>query len=115
MLARASTRAIVAPSVGCDIHHTGYKALSSEHPLKSMSATPPGCELEVLIDAATIDRRVRELGAQISADYSGTPVNLNTVPDASAPTPAEFKYHVDGPVELRCTPIVAEPFALRLP
>ena len=52
---------------------------------------------------------------EVVVGWTGTPVNLNTVPDASAPTPVEFKYQVDGPVELRCPPIVAEPLALRLP
>ena len=33
-------------------------------------------DLEVLLDAATIARRVRELGAQISADYRGRPLRL---------------------------------------
>src|SRR5207248_1381526 len=70
----------------------------SEHPLKSMSATPPGCELEVLIDAATIDRRVRELGAQISADYSGTPVNLIGILKGSWVFLADLIRHLNLPV-----------------
>jgi hypoxanthine phosphoribosyltransferase len=37
---------------------------------------PPGSNLEVLLDAETIARRVRELAAQISADYRGRPVRL---------------------------------------
>ena len=47
--------------------------------------------------------------SDVVVGWSGTPVNRNTVPDGSAPTPAAFKYQVDGPVELRCAPIVAEP------
>ena len=33
-------------------------------------------DLEILLDAQVIARRVRELGAQISADYHGRPVRL---------------------------------------
>lgn len=37
---------------------------------------PPGSNLEVLLDAETIAPRVRELAAQISADYRGRPLRL---------------------------------------
>jgi len=37
---------------------------------------PPGSNLEVLLDAETIAGRVRELAAQISADYRGRPLRL---------------------------------------
>ena len=36
----------------------------------------PGRDLEILVDAERIARRVRELGAQISADYRGKPLRL---------------------------------------
>jgi len=36
----------------------------------------PGSDLEVLLDAETIAGRVRELAAQISADYRGRPLRL---------------------------------------
>jgi hypoxanthine phosphoribosyltransferase len=41
-----------------------------------MGAVPPACDLEVLIDAASINRRVGELAGEISKDYRGTPVSL---------------------------------------
>lgn len=41
-----------------------------------MSDVPAAGKLEVLLDAATIARRVRELAAQISADYRGRRVHL---------------------------------------
>ena len=41
-----------------------------------MSDAPPANELEVLLDAPTIERRVRELAAQISVDYRGRRVHL---------------------------------------
>lgn len=41
-----------------------------------MSHEPPGSNLEVLLDAETIAGRVRELAAQISADYRGRPLRL---------------------------------------
>jgi hypoxanthine phosphoribosyltransferase len=41
-----------------------------------MSTLPPGCALDILLDAASIDRRVRELGEQISRDYRGISLNL---------------------------------------
>ena len=36
----------------------------------------PGKDLEILLDREAIAQRVRELGAQISADYRGRPVRL---------------------------------------
>jgi len=36
----------------------------------------PGRDLEILVDAERIARRVRELGAQISDDYRGKPLRL---------------------------------------
>lgn len=36
----------------------------------------PGKDLEILLDREAIAHRVRELGAQISADYRGRPVRL---------------------------------------
>ena len=41
-----------------------------------MSEGPPAHDLEVLLDAEKIARRVRELGEQISADYHGRPLHL---------------------------------------
>ena len=41
-----------------------------------MKPSPPGSELEVLIGAEDLARRVRELAAQISADYHGRPLRL---------------------------------------
>ena len=41
-----------------------------------MSHEVPGSNLEVLLDAETIAHRVRELAAQISADYRGRPLRL---------------------------------------
>ena len=41
-----------------------------------MKTSPPGSELDVLISAEDIARRVRELAAQISADYRGRPLRL---------------------------------------
>jgi hypoxanthine-guanine phosphoribosyltransferase len=41
-----------------------------------MSHGVPGSDLEVLLDAETIAGRVRELAAQISADYRGRPLRL---------------------------------------
>ena len=63
-----------------------------------MSATPPGWDLEVLIDAATIDQRVRELGAQISKDYSGAPVNLIGILKGSWVFLADLIRHLNLPV-----------------
>jgi hypoxanthine phosphoribosyltransferase len=41
-----------------------------------MSSLTASRDLEVLLDAETVARRVRELAAQISADYRGRPVRL---------------------------------------
>jgi len=41
-----------------------------------MESAAPGAELEILYDAETIARRVRELAAQISADYRGRPLRV---------------------------------------
>ncbi len=41
-----------------------------------MKPHPPGDDLEVLISVEKIALRVRELGAQISADYRGRPLHL---------------------------------------
>jgi hypoxanthine phosphoribosyltransferase len=41
-----------------------------------MDSATPGSELQVLYDAETIARRVRELAAQISADYRGRPLRV---------------------------------------
>ena len=40
----------------------------------------PASNLEVLLDAETIAHRVRELAAQISADYRGRPLRLVGMP-----------------------------------
>lgn len=42
----------------------------------AMNHLVPASKLEVLLDAETIARRVRELAAQISADYRGQPLRL---------------------------------------
>ena len=41
-----------------------------------MSEGAPGNDLEVLFDTETLDRRIAELGRQISADYRGRPLRL---------------------------------------
>ncbi|MBI4165694.1 MAG: hypoxanthine phosphoribosyltransferase [Acidobacteria bacterium] len=41
-----------------------------------MNSERGGSDLEVLLDGEAIARRVRELGAQISADYRGRPLRL---------------------------------------
>jgi hypoxanthine phosphoribosyltransferase len=41
-----------------------------------MNPEPPGTDLDILLDKEAIARRVRELGAQISADYRGRPLRL---------------------------------------
>jgi hypoxanthine phosphoribosyltransferase len=41
-----------------------------------MDSATPGSELQVLYDAETIARRVRELAARISADYRGRPLRV---------------------------------------
>lgn len=41
-----------------------------------MKSAAPSDELEILLDAETIARRVRELAAQISADYRGRPLHV---------------------------------------
>jgi hypoxanthine phosphoribosyltransferase len=41
-----------------------------------MDSASPGSELQVLYDAETIARRVRELAARISADYRGRPLRV---------------------------------------
>src|SRR5690349_18876336 len=47
------------------------------YPEHAFIAQPkPGRDLEILVDAESIARRVRELGAQISADYRGQPLRL---------------------------------------
>ncbi len=40
------------------------------------NSAAPGADLQILLDKDAIARRVRELGAQISADYRGRPVRL---------------------------------------
>lgn len=39
-----------------------------------MNSFPDPCDLEILLDKDVLARRVRELGARISADYRGRPV-----------------------------------------
>ena len=41
-----------------------------------MSLSKPESKLEILIDSEKIERRVKELAAQISADYRGRPLHL---------------------------------------
>jgi hypoxanthine phosphoribosyltransferase len=41
-----------------------------------MDSATPGSELQVLYDAETIARRVRDLAVQISADYRGRPLRV---------------------------------------
>ena len=52
-------------------------------------------ELEVLLDAETISKRVRELGAQISADYRGRPLHLIGILKGSWVFLADLIRHLD--------------------
>jgi hypoxanthine phosphoribosyltransferase len=54
---------------------------------------------EVLFDAATIDRRVRELGAAISRDYAGRVPVLIGILNAAAPFLADLTRAVSIPCE----------------
>jgi hypoxanthine phosphoribosyltransferase len=60
-----------------------------------MSTFADQCHLEVLIDAASIDRRVRELGAEISSDYRGMSVTLVGVLKGSWMFLADLVRHLD--------------------
>jgi hypoxanthine phosphoribosyltransferase len=60
-----------------------------------MSPSAPGYELEILIDAPCIMRRVHELGEQISGDYRGRSVNLVGVLKGSWVFMADLVRHLD--------------------
>ena len=60
-----------------------------------MHALPPAHQLEVLIDAESIARRVRELAAQISADYRGRPVRLIGILKGAWVFMADLVRHLD--------------------
>jgi hypoxanthine phosphoribosyltransferase len=56
---------------------------------------PPGSELEVLLDAKQIARRVRELAAEISADYRGRPLRLVGILKGAWVFLADLARHLD--------------------
>jgi hypoxanthine phosphoribosyltransferase len=60
-----------------------------------MKSSPLGCELEVLISAEDIARRVRELGVQISADYRGRPLRLIAILKGAWVFLADLIRHLD--------------------
>lgn len=60
-----------------------------------MSAQTPGNELEILLDAETIARRVAELGEQISADYRGRPLRVVGILKGSWVFLASLVHHLD--------------------
>ena len=51
-------------------------------------------------DEATIQRRVAELGAEITRDYHGEPLVLVSVLKGATPLVADLARAIDGPVEL---------------
>ena len=55
----------------------------------------PGSNLEVLLDAETIAGRVRELAAQISADYRGRPLRLVGILKGAWVFLADLARHLD--------------------
>jgi hypoxanthine phosphoribosyltransferase len=59
-----------------------------------------GPRVEVLIPAAQIQARIRELGAQISADYAGRPLVMVGVLKGSFMFMADLVRHIDAPVRL---------------
>jgi hypoxanthine phosphoribosyltransferase len=60
-----------------------------------MMHEPPGSDLEVLLDAETIAGRVRELAAQISADYRGRPLRLVGILKGAWVFLADLARHLD--------------------
>jgi hypoxanthine phosphoribosyltransferase len=60
-----------------------------------MSHEVPGSNLEVLLDAETIAGRVRELAAQISADYRGRPLRLVGILKGAWVFLADLARHLD--------------------
>jgi hypoxanthine phosphoribosyltransferase len=60
-----------------------------------MSQPPSRNNLEVLLDAEKIQRRVRELGRQISADYRGRPLHLIGILKGSWVFLADLIRHLD--------------------
>lgn len=60
-----------------------------------MNYTVPASNLEVLLDAETIARRVRELAAQISTDYRGRPLRLVGILKGAWVFLADLIRHVD--------------------
>jgi hypoxanthine phosphoribosyltransferase len=65
-----------------------------------MKSAAPGDELEVLLDAETIARRVRELAAQISADYRGRPLHVVGVLKGAWVFLADLVRHLDLKVSI---------------
>ena len=63
-----------------------------------MTEKPEGPFLEILLDSATITRRVEELGAQISAEYKGRPLHLIGILKGSWVFMADLIRHLDVPV-----------------
>ncbi len=55
---------------------------------------------EVLLDEATIQARVRELGAQISADYAGRQLTLVSVLKGSLPFMADLMRSISLPLRI---------------
>jgi hypoxanthine phosphoribosyltransferase len=60
-----------------------------------MSLSTLGSNLEVLLDAEKISRRVAELGAQISAEYRGRPLHLIGILKGSWVFLADLVRHLD--------------------
>ncbi len=57
-------------------------------------------DLEVLIDEATLKRRIAELGAEITRDYAGTTPHLVCVLKGAVVFLAELIRHIDLPITL---------------
>ena len=60
----------------------------------------PAPPIEILIPARDIQRRIAELGAQISADYAGRELVMVGVLKGSFMFLADLVRHIDGPVRI---------------
>jgi hypoxanthine phosphoribosyltransferase len=66
----------------------------------AMNRTVPASNLEILLDAETIARRVRELAREISADYRGRPLHLVGILKGAWVFLADLIRHLDLEVTL---------------
>ena len=71
--------------------------------------------LKILLRSSAIQKRVREMGAQISKDYKGQRVHLVGVLKGAAIFLSDLIRHIHGEVSLDLWPFPATGTAARLP